>query len=52
MLRVYCDCCAKELTEQGGLIFTPPAPKRNIVDKWHICVKCFARLKAVLERGL
>jgi hypothetical protein len=46
MIKPRCDKCGKELTEYGGLAFSPPdtmvdgAPSKEIF-KYHICRKCW-----------
>jgi hypothetical protein len=43
-LQIKCDLCNEQLVCMGGLLFSPPAPITNIVHKYHICVKCYAKL--------
>lgn len=38
-----CDFCKLELTEPGGLLFSPPNG-RDQVWKYHVCVTCYAKL--------
>ncbi len=42
-VSITCDFCHKELTELGGLIFSPP-DKDSKVLKRHICKSCYERL--------
>jgi hypothetical protein len=45
MLKFNCEFCKKELTEPGGLIFSPPDENDNgKTFKSHICVACYASL--------
>ncbi len=38
-----CDFCKKELTQTGGLLFSPPT-KEGKVQKYHVCRSCFRKL--------
>lgn len=38
-MEINCDICQKPLTEQGGLLFSPPI--NGLVKKTHYCVSCF-----------
>ena len=41
-LDINCDVCGELVTEPGALIFTPPEMgRRNRVEKYHVCVRCF-----------
>ena len=42
-MKILCNCCNEELTEQGGLLFSPP-DENGILKKYHICVNCFAKI--------
>lgn len=52
MLKIQCDSCHLELTEPGGLLFSPPtldkALQLPICAKIHVCVKCFQKLITML----
>lgn len=39
-MQVFCFRCQKELIELGGLLFSPPN-KENLVNKIHLCTKCY-----------
>lgn len=40
MIKPVCDKCKNELTEYGGLLFSPPDEK-GMVRKWHLCKRCY-----------
>lgn len=44
-----CDKCGEEQTELGALLFSPPMAFPNVtwrnVEKYHICVECYERMK-------
>jgi hypothetical protein len=42
-IKPVCDKCKQELTDYGGILFSPPN-KENMVRKWHICKKCYAEM--------
>lgn len=43
-----CSKCGTELTEFGGLLFSPPdADGRS--KKWHLCRTCYDEVAATLE---
>jgi len=42
MLKVNCDVCHKEITEPGGLLFSPPDKITGSVWKYHICNSCYS----------
>ena len=49
MIKPKCDKCRDELTEFGGLMFSPPqhgyeSYKHREVEKFHVCVKCWKLL--------
>ena len=35
-----CDKCGNELTENGGLAFSPPFENKS--SKWHLCARCWS----------
>ncbi len=43
MIRPVCDFCKKELTDFGGLLFSPP-DKKSVVKKLHVCKPCYKNL--------
>jgi hypothetical protein len=43
MLEIFCDRCAKKLKRPGGLVLSPP-DKNNLVEKLHLCIRCFQDL--------
>lgn len=43
-----CDKCNRELTEFGGLLFSPPNNDRK-VTKYHLCKKCFEEIEKDLN---
>lgn len=63
MIYVTCDYCQQDLTEPGGLIFSPPLKLPDacvglvgsgglVVLKRHICVKCWDKLGLALGLDL
>lgn len=42
MLDLKCDRCAADLTKPGALVFSPPGENGHAVDKYHLCVACWA----------
>lgn len=42
-IQPICDKCKKELTNYGGLLFSPPNEKRE-VQKWHLCNNCYQKI--------
>src|SRR3989344_3934946 len=38
-IKPACDFCKKELTEFGGLLFSPPK-KNGEIKKFHVCTHC------------
>lgn len=42
-LQVNCDRCHEELMEKGAIILSPPkiVDGGDVVQKYHLCVKCF-----------
>jgi hypothetical protein len=45
-IKPKCDKCKKELKEFGGILLSPP--KKNMVEKFHLCQKCYREV----SRGL
>lgn len=39
MLKIKCSRCKEELSEPGGLCFSPP--NYDMVGKFHLCVSCW-----------
>jgi len=46
-LEIKCDCCGKDISDPGALLFGPPKDKQ--VSKTHICVTCYEILKELLK---
>jgi hypothetical protein len=42
-IKPVCDKCKKELTDFGGILFSPPDEK-SMVKKYHICKPCFKKM--------
>jgi hypothetical protein len=42
-MKIKCNKCNKSLKNLGGLIFSPP-DDRNQVVKYHVCVSCYGGL--------
>jgi hypothetical protein len=49
MLAIRCDRCQSELTEPGALVFSPPTAETWLVEKYHVCAKCWLELAALLK---
>jgi hypothetical protein len=49
MLKIKCDKCHSELQEPGALMFSPPTTESWVVEKYHLCAKCWAELAALLK---
>ncbi|VVB80363.1 Uncharacterised protein [uncultured archaeon] len=47
MIKPICDKCKRELNDFGALLFSPPNEK-NEVRKFHICKKCYEKMKEEL----
>jgi hypothetical protein len=43
-IKPVCDYCGSELGEFGALLFSPPV-EEGIVRKFHVCVKCYNKIK-------
>lgn len=44
-IQPTCDVCKKELTDFGGLLFSPPN-EESIVKKYHVCKPCYEKFVA------
>lgn len=42
MIKPVCDRCGDELTDFGGILFSPP--RGRTVTKLHICKPCYSEL--------
>lgn len=49
MIKPICDFCDQELTEFGGILFSPPQTNW-LVRKWHVCVGCMEGLKRMMHK--
>jgi len=43
-----CDMCGNELKEFGAIVLSPP-DEQSRVDKFHVCVYCYAGLAAKMK---
>jgi hypothetical protein len=50
MLSVACDRCGNLLTEPGALVFSPPQADCQQVEKYHLCVSCWAEIGPGVRR--
>lgn len=50
MLSVMCDRCGDTLTQPGALAFSPPAVGGHQVEKYHLCVRCWAEIGPDVRR--
>jgi hypothetical protein len=50
MLSIACDRCGDRLTQPGALAFSPPQAGSWQVEKFHLCVSCWAYLGPELRR--
>ena len=50
MIKVICYKCKNELSEQGGILLSPP-DKEGRVYKSHICKDCFMEFKYSQYKG-
>jgi hypothetical protein len=48
MLEIRCDKCQMELRQPGALAFSPPKSDTWIVEKYHICSKCWPEIEQLL----
>ena len=51
-LSITCDFCLKELDKPGALLFSPPYGEMGVVDKDHMCKRCFLLLTEIRNKGL
>ncbi len=42
-IKPICDKCKQEITQFGALLFSPPDAGSR-VDKFHLCVNCYAEI--------
>jgi len=47
-IKPKCDKCQEELTDFGGILFSPPNEESK-VTKYHLCQSCCAKLESELE---
>lgn len=47
-IKSICCICGSELNKFGALLFSPPN-KKDLVEKHHICVKCYSKIKRTLK---
>jgi|TARA_Y100000310_G_scaffold89559_2_gene86647 hypothetical protein len=47
-IKPICDKCKQELDDFGGILFSPPDENSN-VKKYHICKKCYEKMKTSLS---
>ena len=47
-IKPHCDVCKKELDDFGAILLSPPDKKSN-VKKFHLCKKCYAKVKKSLK---
>jgi hypothetical protein len=43
-IKPVCNICGNELTDFGGILLSPPDDK-NMVRKFHVCKKCYEKIK-------
>jgi len=41
-IKPICDMCKQELTDFGGILFSPP--QGHDVKKYHLCKSCYAKI--------
>jgi DNA-directed RNA polymerase subunit RPC12/RpoP len=51
MLDLKCDQCGRELQEPGALVFSPPKGQGWLVEKYHLCVDCWAQIAEQVRKG-
>lgn len=51
MLELRCDRCGDELNQPGALLFSPPRDDGWLVEKYHLCVECYAKIAAQPQSG-
>jgi hypothetical protein len=49
MLKIQCDKCRSELQAPGALVFSPPTTEAWLVEKYHLCPKCWSEVAALLK---
>ncbi len=47
-IKPICDKCKQELTDFGGILFSPP-DQNSTVKKLHICQSCYADIVASFD---
>ncbi len=50
MLSIACDRCGVRLTQPGALAFSPPHAGSWQVEKFHLCVSCWAEVGPEVRR--
>jgi hypothetical protein len=49
-IKPKCDICKEELKDYGAILLSSPN-KKSMVKKYHICLKCFRKIKKVFKMG-
>jgi hypothetical protein len=49
-ISVFCSKCSEELEEPGALVFSPPQSD-VVVNKFHVCKKCFKMVAFLIAEG-
>jgi hypothetical protein len=49
MLSINCDICQSKLDEPGALVFSPPITETWLVEKYHVCARCWPKLAALVK---
>jgi len=49
-IKPKCNICKEELQDYGAILFSPP-DKKSTVKKYHICLKCFKKIKKLFKMG-
>ncbi len=53
MIKPKCERCKKELKKFGAILLGPPFEEEmgsTVVEKFHLCIKCYNKLlKVMLE---
>ena len=44
-LPIKCNACGEKLQSPGALMFSPPLRDSGNVEKFHICLTCWFKLK-------
>ena len=47
-IKPVCNSCRKELDDFGAILFGPP-DKNSTVKKFHLCKKCYQKIKKGLK---